>query len=129
MKNFLLFAAALIMFSSCSDDTRDPDLRIYRATKSDEPKTIPVTVIDNHDGTGTIEGALLHNVGAQTSSFDADFDYVNHNKTNFILSTPDGEIQSIFSSGTGYMTDDSIYLSIRLNFGGFTLNDIYRGER
>jgi len=131
MKYLIYTSIILFLLPSCQNNENlevQPEIKIYQVDNNNDI-TIPVTIEDFLDGTGYVYGNLLFD--NTETQFNAIFDYVNDDKTNFSLDITGSQISSTFVSGSGYFTNDSISISISIfrEIGGLDLEEVYIGSR
>ncbi len=133
MQKLLIYFFGLIILVSCETETVEvvepvePLVRIYQAKNPDDI-TIPIRIEDYQNGTGVLLAELLFSF--EPSTFDATFDYVTDERTNFSLEVrPSPNYTNTFLDGTGTFDQDSIWMTIHRSLGGMEWEDVYTGSR
>lgn len=129
MKVIQLLFLCLFISSLVGCTTEEPlvtEFLTYQVTGEDGT-SIVVEIEDRKDGTGFLTGQLVFD--NTDSKFDATYNYVSDERTNFVIDVAEGEVLSGDANGSGFFTSDSIDFDIQRTIGGFTIDEHYTGNR
>lgn len=126
MNSIKLFFTLLLFNSLISCTNEEPETRTYNVRGDDNILRI-VEIEDLRDGTGTLKSNLIFD--NTDSKFDATFNYVNEETTNFVINAADGEFISGYANGNGFYTSDSIDFVVQKTLGGIIIEMHYTGNR
>ncbi len=123
VKNCTLFLLLVLTYVACDNNSRLPETFVYQVIDSDG-MTLPARIEDDGDGLGILVGRFVFSNTETT--FDAVFDYVSLDRTNFSL-TDNESLIDVW--GSGFYTPDSINFVVTKSVSGIEVEERFTGTR